>query len=76
MIGTRKDENILIIGDLNMDTSNKQKDNGNYLSDLCDTFSLKNLITDITCVKSTDGTSIDVFRQINQNLFTIQLPLK
>ena len=76
MIGTRKDENILIIGDLNMDTSNKQKDNGNYLSDLCDTFSLKNLITDITGVKSTDGTSIDVFRQINQDLFTIQLPLK
>ena len=76
MIGTRKDENILIIGDLNMDTSNKQKDNGNYLSDLCDTFSLKNLTTDITCVKSTDGTSIDVFRQINQDLFTIQLPLK
>ena len=58
MIGIRKYENILIIGDLNMDTSNKQKDNGNYLSDLCDTFLLKNVITDIICVKSTDGTSI------------------
>ena len=58
MIGIRKYENILIIGDLSMDTSNKQKDNGNYLSDLCDTFLLKNLITNIICVKSTDGTSI------------------
>ena len=57
---TRKYENILIIGDLNIDTSNKKKDNGNYLFELCDTFSLKNLITDITCVKSTNGTSLDV----------------
>ena len=34
--------------------------NGNYLSDLCDIFSLKNLITDITCIKSTSGNSINV----------------
>ena len=59
-LATRKYENILIIGDLNIDTLNKKKVNGNYLSDLCDTFSLKNFITDITCVKSTNGTSIDV----------------
>ena len=59
-LATRKYENILIIGDLNIDTLNKKKVNGNYLSDLCDTFSLKNLITEITCVKSTNGTSIDV----------------
>ena len=59
-LATRKYENILIIGDLNTDTLNKKKVNGNYLSDLCDTFSLKNLITDITYVKSTNGTSIDV----------------
>ena len=59
-LATRKYENILIIGDLNIDSSNKKKDNGNYLSDLCDTFSLKNLTTDIACVKSTNGTSIYV----------------
>ena len=59
-LATRKYENILIICDLNIDTWNTEKDNGNYLSDLCDTFSLKNLITDITCVKFTNGTSIDV----------------
>ena len=59
-LATRKFENNHIIGNLNTDTSNKKKDNGNYLSDLCDTFSFKNLITDITCVKFTNGTSIDV----------------
>ena len=57
---TRKYENILNIGDLNTDTSDKKKYNGNYLSNLCDPFSSKTLITDITCVKSTNGTSIDV----------------
>ena len=59
-LATRKYENILIIGDLNIDTLNKKKDNVNYLSDLCDIFSVKNLITDITFVKSTNRTSIDV----------------
>ena len=57
---SRKYENIIIIGDLNIDTENKRKDNSNYLSDLFDIFSLKNLITDVTCVKSTNETSIDV----------------
>ena len=59
-LATRKYENIIIIGDLNIDTENKRKDNSNYLSDLFDIFSLKNLITDVTCVKSTNETSIDV----------------
>ena len=44
---TKKHENILIIGDLNIDTSNKRKDDNNYLLNLYDTFSLKNLITNI-----------------------------
>ena len=59
-LATRKYENIIIIGDLNIDTENKRKDNSNYLSDLFDIFSLKNLITVVTCVKSTNETSIDV----------------
>ena len=71
---TRKYENILNICNLNIDTSNKKKDNGNYLSDLFDTFSLKNLITDITCVRSTNGTSIDIL--LTNNVFTIQLSFK
>ena len=42
-LATRKYENIIIIDDLNIDTENKRKDNSNYLSDLFDIFSLKNL---------------------------------
>ena len=50
----------VIIGDLNKDNSNMKKDNGNYLFDLCDTFLLKTLITDITCIKSPKGTSAGI----------------
>ena len=46
---------MLIIGDLNIDTLSQKKDNGNYFSDLCDSFSLNNLMTDITCVKYING---------------------
>ena len=59
-LATRKYENILIIGDINIATSNKKKYHGNYLFNSCDTFSLKNVIFDITYVKPTNGTSIDV----------------
>ena len=47
------------MGDLNIDTSDKTKE-ACYLSDLCDTFSLKNIITGKTCFKKTTGTSIDI----------------
>ena len=55
-----KYDNLLVIGHLNIDTLNKEKDNGNDFSDLCDSSSLKNLMTDITCVKSINGSPIDV----------------
>ena len=48
------------MGDLNIDTSDKTKDTSWCLSDLCDTFSLKNIIIGKTCFKETTGTSIDV----------------
>ena len=49
------------MGDLNIDTPNSlTKDMNNYLSDLCDTFSLKNIIKCKTCFKTLEGTSIDV----------------
>ena len=48
------------MGDLNIDTFDKTKDKSCYLSDLCDTFSLKNIITGKTCFKKTTGTSIDI----------------
>ena len=33
------------MGDLNIDTADKRKDNNNFLSHLCDTFSLQNIIS-------------------------------
>ena len=36
----RKYENILLLGDVDIDILDKKKDSKNYLSDLCDTFSL------------------------------------
>ena len=56
----RKYENVLLVGDLNIDILDKKKDSKNYLSNLCDPFSLSNLISGVTCVKSSVGSSIDV----------------
>ena len=56
----RKYENILIIGDLNINfDSLKKGDTHSLFSNLCDTFSLSNFVNDVTCVKSQNGTSID-----------------
>ena len=48
------------MGDLNIDTAGKTKGTCNYLSNLCDTFSLKNIINGKTCFIAQKGTSIDV----------------
>ena len=48
------------MGDLNIDTADKTKDTCNYLSDLCDTFSLTNIIKGKTCFKAQKGKSVDV----------------
>ena len=40
-----KYDNIIVMGGLNINISDKMKDNNNFLSDLCDTFSLQNIIT-------------------------------
>ena len=56
-----KYENILIIWDLNINFDNiKMGDTHSHMYDLCDTFSLFNLVNDVTCVKSQNGTSIYV----------------
>ena len=47
------------MGDLNIDIS-KKKDNNNFSSDLCDTFSLQNVIIGKICRKSNAGRSIDI----------------
>ena len=51
----RKYENILVVGDLSIDILNKKKNSGKYLSDLCDTSLLSNLILEVICVKSSVG---------------------
>ena len=47
------------MGDHNIDISEKRWDNNNFLSDLCDTFSLQTVAIWKTCLKSNIGTSID-----------------
>ena len=47
----------IVMGDLNIDISDKREDNNNFLSDICDSF-LDNIITVKTCRKSKVGASI------------------
>ena len=51
---------MIVMGDLNIDISDKRKDNNNFLPCLCDTFSLHNIILGETYHKSKVGTSIDI----------------
>ena len=54
-------DNIFVIGDLNINFDNLKKgDTYSDLSYLCDTFSLSNLVNGLTFVKSQNSTSIDV----------------
>ena len=57
------------MGDLNIDTADKTNNTCNYLSDLCDTFSLVNIITGKTCFKARKGTSIDVLLTNSPRIF-------
>ena len=57
------------MGDLNIDISDKRKDNNNFLSDLCDTFSLQNIITGKICHKCNVVTSISIMLTNRQRLF-------
>ena len=53
-------ENLIVIGDLNIDVSDPVKDGSNNLSDFVDTFSLSNFINRKTCHKNVSGTTIDI----------------
>ena len=55
-----KYDNILFIGDLNIDLSIPNHDKKHFLQDLCDVFDLTNMVKDKTCFMSTEGSSIDV----------------
>ena len=53
-------DNLLLAGDLNINTLRATSDSSNHLSDLNDTFSLTNLVTDSTCFKSNKGSLINL----------------
>ena len=53
-------DNLLLAGDLNINTLRRTSDSSNHLSDLNDTFSFTNLLTDSTCFKSNKDTLIDL----------------
>ena len=56
----RKYENIVIIGDININTDNDKAVGLNKMSEFCDIFDLENLITGNTCVTAGHASSIDV----------------
>ena len=62
-------ENIIVIGDLNIDVNDPDKDRNNYLSDFVDTFSLSNLINRKTCHKNLSGTAIEIMFTNRPNYF-------
>ena len=47
----------------------KEKDSKNYLSHLCDTLSLSNLISEVTCINSSVGSSIDMMLTNRRRIF-------
>ena len=53
-------DNLLFTGDLNINTLRPTSGSSNHLSDLNDTFSLTNLVTDSTYFKSSQGSLIDL----------------
>ena len=55
-----KCDNIIVLGDLNIDVHNSNDSDLHYLLSLCDTFCLKNLIKEKTCFAGIQGSSIDV----------------
>lgn len=55
-----KYQNIIFIGDLNIDLKIPHHDEKHFLEDLCDVFDLTNLVKGKTCFMSLVGSSIDV----------------
>ena len=53
-------DNLLLAGDLNINTLRPISDSAKHFSDLNDTFRLTNLVTDATCFKSSKGSLIDL----------------
>ena len=65
----KKYDNILVVGNLNIDISGFKGLNDNHFSELIDTFNLTNLVKTPTCFKKTRGTLLDVLFRNNQKFF-------
>jgi hypothetical protein len=57
---TNSYDNIIIIGDINIDTMKEDSYGYDLYESFLDTFNLKNLIKDTTCHTKTASTSLDV----------------
>ncbi|XP_057297642.1 uncharacterized protein LOC130628675 [Hydractinia symbiolongicarpus] len=55
-----KCDNIIVLGDINIDFYNPSDSGYGQMQSLCDIFNLKNLIKDKACFAGTEGSSIDV----------------
>ena len=55
-----KYDNVVILGDINVDTQDSNSPGLNKVQDLCDVFGLKNLIKSTTCETKTSLSSIDI----------------
>ena len=62
-------ENLLILGDLNIDSSDSQDQGINAFHDFCDVFDLRNLIKGKTCITKKHSSSIDVILTNKKRLF-------
>ena len=60
---------LLVIGDINIDVDMTKTDIKGYLSNLCDTFNLTNIINKKTCTKKSEGSSLDVFLTTHPKCF-------
>ena len=57
---TRRYENVVLMGDINIDISEEKAIGMTKLSELCDIFNLEDLITGSTCETLNSSTSLDV----------------
>ena len=57
---TRRYENVVLMRDINIDTSEEKAIGMTKLSEFCDIFDLVNLITGSTCETLNSSTSLDV----------------
>ena len=69
-------ENILFVGDLNIDINLPKNDKNNLLGNLCDVFDLTNMIKDKTCFMSQQGSSIGAMLTNKPRLFYKSTPIE